>query len=46
MDIGHDSKTWNPEFYPTPMRLFYFPIEELGHIPCKNMVKEYEGKAL
>ena len=42
-DLDHDIKTWNPKFYPTPMRLFYFPMVELGYIPCSHMVKEYEG---
>ena len=24
-------------------RVFYLPMVELGHIPCRHMVKEYEG---
>ena len=42
-NIDHDSKTWNPKFYPTPMRLFYLPMVELGHIPYRPTVREYEG---
>ena len=42
-NIDHDSNTCNPEVYPTPMRLFYFPMVEIGHMPCRHMVKEYEG---
>ena len=24
-------------------RVFYLPMVQLGHIPCRHMVKEYEG---
>ena len=28
------------------MRLFYFPMVDLRHIPCRHMLNKYEGHAL
>ena len=44
--IYYDIMTWNFNFYPTPMSLFYLRMVEHGHIPCRHMVKKYEGHAL
>ena len=43
IDLDHSCQEWNSESPLQRRRVFYLPRIELGHIPCRYMVKEYQG---